>query len=530
MKKALLLACFTIFSLKGYSQYLTDINSCYYMDEDVFGTIYHTRVLTDSNYVLYVTGGYADDIDLWNAFTTSTTLTDFFTAYGPSGTNQVRLQVTLLPPPESFVDCVCCIYGDANCPGSLGNWVDIIPSGSIINYIDYTTPEIVEVCDNESFKIGYVSAAPFFAIMPDGRYFRITSQQPSYTELYNILMSNDTLNGDYNAKILHTTLDSFDHCTGQVQNQGQVLLSNNGNQNLTQATIGVSWDGVLQDSIDWTGDLAPYRYFVLDSSLWANPVVFGEGSGDISFRVLSVNNGMTDPEPGNDNISRHSSGQAYIGSDTIVLEWKTSNFTTKKYFQLITEDGTEIFTLGNPLAMTNSVVDTLQDTFSNQTIYRFYVDISAHGSECLTFRFFGDHGGNFGNWVKLFELNEGQETEFFHTQRPHHLTNYNQKSIYTTFPALVGTDDIKIPLTIYPNPALQSFTINTFVTEISPTDRWVISDPLGRIVLDKPVESLNGGLIEASFSVSSWPQGMYYVVLVQAKGITTSGVLVVGNQ
>jgi Secretion system C-terminal sorting domain len=442
-------------------------------------------------------------------------LHDFYQEYGPEGQNKVRLQIRFISDDPLFYDCLCCVDGSGNCPSSIGNWTTIMPA-STDAYFDDGTAEFVDstICDGSPQFFSNPQPGGIGFLMPNGKSYTIPTFQaiPTFEEYELMFTVFDALNDPSNAELMFTTMDSQDHCSGESRSLGQIYLSNNGTEPLTQANIGIGWNGVMQDIHNWEGYILPYHLTVLEDL--EESILMDSDSGQLEIYIMSINNGQPDPENEFDTLRVFSPGVNHIVDDSIIVEWKTSNFSEYTYMDIIAEDSTFLFRVGDTMILQDQQVITT-DSFLNNTVYQFPVSLVGYGGQCLKFRGFDYGGGYLGNYVKIY-VSGDLVLDITETTGSDH---YLQRSLYTTFPAPVPTHDLNVPIAIKPNPTSGEVTVSATLPSSGPCS-WSVTNSLGQRVWQQGTDDVLGATT-VHFDTSNWSNGVYFVTLQHDEAVSS---------
>jgi hypothetical protein len=478
-----------------------------YLDSSAFEI---SNITNNGQIVIIITSTVAD-VDFWD-YVLSGTLQGINNLYGPNGDNKIRIFANI------GCGSISCIYGVSNCDGLCGNWNEELSNIGVEILLPDIPGVASPILDCWS-GIDYVSTqyTAVNALMPDNKLYALPFPT-SISDIANLVALLDTTSGTNNAKLLYTDIEPRDHCVNENRT-GRVWLSNNAKDTMTQATLGFGWNGVEQDTLQWVGSLPPNHFVVLDS-LHGRNIHMDQTSGPMMVYVKSVNGGLTDSDAKEDTLYVASAAPTLLGSDQIILEWKTSNFTYYYYMELVDESGNPIIQIGDPTVATGNPV-LLMDTFDNGTVYQFPVDLSSYGGECLSLRAYSHTGAAVGAWFKVL-LPDGTEILNMHDLIP--VDDYDQRTLYTTFyEEFVQTDDVTMSIGIRPNPANALVSVST-VFPNAEMAQWIVFNAVGQI-MDRQ-ETASAGQTEVQFDTTLWPPGAYYVSIKHEKAVASSVLMV----
>jgi Secretion system C-terminal sorting domain len=459
----------------------------------------------------------------WNLLNESSALMSFYNQYGPNGTGDVQLIVSFGVTEDCFACagsdtmsyCVCQYHGQGT--ATVGDWSGHMPLDALVlNFANSLNPIDSSYFFGEPVNLP-VGLMFFEARMPDHRYYKMPFP-PTLSSMQNLFALRDTLNGDNNAALIYGIIDKGDHCPVDDTRSGTFWLSNNGHDTLTTARIGLFWNGVMTDSLLWTGAIPPYEHRTIHD-LDGHGILMDSLDGTLEVVVLEVN-GQPDEEPANSSWQQFSSKAISIDQNDLIFEWNTSNFTETNYFELVAEDGTKIFQLGDPSILFGQNL-LLTDTFDNETTYQFPIDITGYEKQCLQFNARHYLGGYFGNSIRL---SAGEQEVFNYSGFS---IDFGGRKLYHGMPdAAVSAKDeqVKAALCIKPNPANQQVVLQANQLQAGQVS-WAAYNAIGQQVWSQKSQELSSSA-EISVDIITWPAGLYFVTVSDEQGTVSSRLVV----
>jgi hypothetical protein len=459
----------------------------------------------------------------WNILNEGSALMSFYNQYGPNGTGDVQLILSFGVTEDCYACagadtmsyCICQYHGQGSY--TIGDWsAHIPPEVLVFNFANTVNPIDSSFLFGESVSLP--SGQTFFrARMPDHRFYKMPFP-PTLSSLQNLFALRDTLNGDNNAAFIYGIIDDGDHCPVDDVRSGTFWLSNNGHDTLTTARIGLFWNGVMTDSLLWTGSIPPYEHRTIHD-LNGHGVLMDSLDGSLEIVVLDVN-GQPDEEPENSTWQQFSNKATSVEQNDLIFEWNTSNFTESNYFELVAEDGTKIFQLGDPSILYGQNI-LLQDTFNNEATYQFPIDITGYEKQCLQFNAMHYLGGFFGNSIRLLA---GAQEVFNYSGFS---IDFGGRKLYHGMPdAEVSTtdDQVKVALRVKPNPANQQVVLQANQLQSGQVS-WAAYNAIGQQVWAQKRQEIASSA-QISIDISTWPAGLYFVTVSDEQGTVSSRLVV----
>lgn len=286
-------------------------------------------------------------------------------------------------------------------------------------------------------------------------------------------------------------------CGGTVT--PSVTITNNGSTALTSATINYGYDGVINQTYNWTGNLSQYQ----NATITLPSATLAGGAHTFEANV-SAANGSTDENVGN-NVSS-SSFTTVVGGQNVDFALTLDCFGSETTWEI-------------------------QDTVSNAMIYSGgpYEDdeegMVISGSYCLNagcyrmviFDSFGD-GFSPSQWCSeggSYTLTDDDNVEVAGLTVAE--GNFGEEDVQVFCVGIAGMEELNAHQqlwSVYPNPASQ--VLNVEMSSIDGTKEITVMNATGQIV--STLTSVQG---QASIAVSDLSKGVYFIRLNSAGGVTT---------
>lgn len=426
----------------------------------------------------------------WNYHQTHT-LEDVWNTYGPNGTDEIF---------------VMGIEADASTPiseltnSSLGNWTEGI-----------TYPMIDDGDFAALYQIAYYPT--IYHICPN----RIVSEAGQLADPSGFSTLGDDCQlaaGANNAGLI--AYDGYEgSICGELAYAPTVTLQNLGTEEMTSATIELSLDGDVEQTINWEGTLGTYQL---------NDVAFDEvmltGATEVSISIANVNGAMDD-DTSNDVINVSLAAAPAIANDVYTVEITTDAYGDETYWAFIDGSGIIVAEGGNPnVGLENpgtGYPDAHPDAYDSETTYTIEVTLDQE-ADCYDFVVtdgFGDgmccNYGNGGYSVTDVDGNvlfSGGAFAAF---------DYNPFEKVSTVSAeeVVVANDIAV----FPNPAQNELNVNFEVkdaTQLSVN----IHNTLGQVVETVSAAKYTAGTHTLAINTAKLTNGMYMLTIQSENGST----------
>lgn len=286
-------------------------------------------------------------------------------------------------------------------------------------------------------------------------------------------------------------------CSGTVS--PQVTVTNSGTSTLTTATINYGYDGVINQTYNWTGSLAQYQTNVvtLPSSTLA--------SGNHTFKAIVTNpNAATDQNNLNDTIQ--SSFATNTTGQTVTLSLTMDCYGDEITWELEDTLGTTLYYSGGPYAQDNGGTTVTRNFCLSAGCYRFTLNDA------------------YGDGMTSQGCPNGYYTIVYNSTTLSELLSANanfgssMNDVFCFGGSTNGLNETTLSWNMYPNPVSDELTIE--LTEAGNTE-VIILTTTGQLVYS---QNFNG--LKTTLPVSNLAQGMYLVQLKNANGQAVRPILV----
>lgn len=370
-----------------------------------------------------------------------------------------------------------CPNGTDSCPSSPG--VDMIQ-----NYMDYTDDLCMNIFtqNQKDRMVVIMNNAP-----------RRLSLKTSTKDLPIPLFAND-------AELLiepNCTPSGSSSCTSTLSQR--VALYNRGTSNLTSATISYNINGGTSTNFNWTGNLAPNKYAIIDITI-ANPA-----NGTLNMAISSVNGG-NDQRATNNSISTN---VAIATSNSIAFNQVNFTLIGDRYgaettWNLKNAAGTTLFSGGPYTNLTSNTTQNLVNqnwTLNSNDCYTLTVNDSFGDGLCC----------QYGNGSYSIKSLDGATTvvsgaTFTDTESKSFGVNLLSNQQFNGFQDII----------LYPNPTKNLLNISLPTNFGLPTN-YIIHNNLGQTIANKLVLSQN----DLSIDTSLYNSGIYFITI-QKEAIKTT--------
>ena len=336
---------------------------------------------------------------------------------------------------------------------------------------------------------------------PYGNYI-LESQLISYSDI-------NFMNDAAVEEILSPNSAKFYYRFNPMCGKPKVRIKNTGRAILTNLTISYGVIGGVTKIYNWTGILP----FDKTEVVTLDPIDWSGWQGDDRF-IVTINNpnNLPDEYPNNNTmVSDFKIVPDY--NNIVVLQLKTNHAAYQTSWTLKDVDGTVLYSNG-PMGNNTIYHDTFnlqQGCYTLQILdsygdgLEFWANMPPHGNGTAGFAYLRDVTGPF---LMNLEPDFGNEISWSFTVE------------MTT--SLKEETDVRY-FEVYPNPASDNFNVS-FLLKKQQNVIIEMHDILGKSVLVKEMKNMQEGTF--TFSLNDIMQGMYYLSLKTAKGITTKKVTI----
>lgn len=538
----------------------------------VTGSLSADWTLTDINGVshnlyTYLNAGKTVFIDIsatwcdpcW-AYHNSGAFESIWTNHGPAGATGVS--------PSTTDDCMvffvegdvatnnACLHGSSGCVdanhsnSSQGDWVTGV-NHPIIDPTSTTTPSVNGF--NNLYNLGYFPTCVM--ICPDRSMTEV--DQFTATELYTAKSACSAATVAVDGEMItslenNIALASCDSVTPTFR------LGNMGTSPLTSATITLKVDGVVQKTINWTGNLASYESALVTGVKVGSSVT---GSRTITA-IISNPNGVVDPTSSNNSTTASfliypSNGGSYIAESfetagipnswTITAggskTWEdapstgfNSTSSTRLNFFAISKGQIDIMTLP-PMSFSNATTASLTfdvaycgyNTTTTPEADKLEVQVSTNCGATWTNKY-----SKAGNLLKTKAPQSASFTPANSTQWRHESVNLNayagQSLVLVRFKGTsdygnnLYVDNINFSqfgvgilenemfnnVNVYPNPITNNAIVDFNLAEANNVS-IVLVNTIGQVVITTDLGKMNAGAQNYSLNASSLSNGLYFL-------------------
>jgi hypothetical protein len=479
-----------------------------------FGDLY--SMLNEGKVVFGTSIIFIDSLSPGWTFYSSGVLQNFYSEYGPNSQNKI----------EIFCFDYYSYYESLDGPPPPGQGYDF----PYVNWLAHTPFPVIAADANLGADFNIIQYAPSCVATawtcPDRTFGQGLNYYTS-EQLEEVLISGcDFANEAQNASLLPMNYDNRPNCPNQ-ERPLKAYLSNNGTDSLKYARIGVSWGGIEQLDVEWTGGLASYQ---LDTVDLGNLVTDGtDNEVQIYIKRVGWQHGL-DQDQSNDTLSFELVG-AKSYSDTILSIDVFNGSQEGLAIDIYDNIGNELYCFGYHTAFGD---------FDSTCIYKYgfpwytntflNVELDSLGGECLQIDVKNTNNGGLGTntpyYVRFYE--EDIDSTFWEVDYWPGLKIIN--SMYVDLPLVNVTREITTTskLKLVPNPSSDETSVICYISE--PTDiNLLVSDVSGRLVYACFLENVLAGDFTYPIDTRQFSDGMYYVTLQTAKDII-SAILVVKNE
>ncbi len=465
-----------------------------FMAQDIKGQMHHLYDILDSGKIVILEISAPWCAPCW-VYHTSHAMQDLYNAHGPAGDDKLRV-FWIEGDPNTILNC---LYGASGCNGgSAGNFV----AGTPYPILDNTGIA-------NSYQITYYPS--IFVICPNKKTYEL---DPLSAEgLWEKARQCPVAFGVNNAGIFQYTpgTELRELCGTQNLAPG-FALTNLGSTPLTSASIELKWNNNILQTLQWTGSLPTYGEAYVS---FANQGLSDQGL--LKTTITNINNGTGDDDFSNNVHNDNFTAAAQFSSTQVLLKIRTDNYGEETYWEVRDEFGTVLehggnqdvgpngggaFPLGTPIG---------PGTYPNLSIIRDTLELPYNG--CYSIHISDAYGDgiccDFGTgYYKLYNLDNptlplisGGEFE-----------DYSRRAFSAGSLSAVSDLIAPVDIQLFPNPASDFLTLEVTAPEVAEISGQVFN-ALGQLQYRFPVQKSAPDGNEWQLSLSSWPQGVYFVAL-----------------
>ncbi len=298
------------------------------------------------------------------SYHTSGALEELYTLYGPDGTDEMMVFM-IEGDPSTNLDC---LYDLPGCNSTtLGDWTDGIEYPIINND---TLADLLEI--NYYPTLYHICPSRYLTELP----------QTGAAEIYSMNASCPSILGENNASVVAYTGFSGDFC-GDVSFSPSIKIQNLGNQSLTNATAEFLLNGMLEQTIEWTGNL---ETFGVADIVFETITISSDAA--IQINITSVNNTTDDDNTNNMTSAQATASDIATDQNFLTLELKTDKYPTETYWEFRNSDGNVLYAGGNgTVAGGQSSIGAY-----TETNYVYTIEIPLPGDDCYNFKIYDAYG------------------------------------------------------------------------------------------------------------------------------------------
>ncbi len=361
MKKLFTLICFALVGLSANAQLADGSIAPDFTATDINGNTWNLYELLDQGKTVVIDVSATWCGPCWS-YHQSGALENLYEQYGPNGTNEMFVFMIEGDDNTTLDD----LYGTGN--STQGDWVTGTPypivddAGWLAELYEITYyPTIYHICSNR-----LVTEVP---------------QSPT-AEIYAMNGDCAVAAGVNNAAVLQYTGFSGAFCQTQTF-APSALIQNLGTSNLTAATVNLSVNGNLTQTIDWAGNLNTYQ---LETVIFNDVTI--DADATMKVEVTSVN-GTTDDDANNNSVTANATLSTAVANQNILtLEIKTDNYPGETYWEIRNANGDAYYSGGNATVVGG--IDGSGTYTGASTVYTHEITLPA--DDCYEFAIYDSYG------------------------------------------------------------------------------------------------------------------------------------------
>ncbi len=427
------------------------------------------------------------------------TLEDVWETYGPNGTQEIFVMAIEADATTTNGD----LLGTGS--STLGNWTNgitypMVDDGSMAELLEIAYfPTIYHICQNRIItEAGQLSNPAAFA---------------------NLGGDCQLAAGANNAAVLAYNGYEGAVC-GELDYAPSITIQNLGTETMTAATVEMSINGTVEQTIDWTGNLATYQ---LEEISFESTML--TGANDVVISLVNVN-GADDEDNSNDEVTATINAATTVFDNTVNVRITTDDYGAETYWAFLDAAGNIVADGGNPeVGLTNNGPQppAHPDAYDNATTYNEEV-VLPDDPDCYEFviaDYYGDGiccaygNGSYEVTTSGGEIiAEGGEFEAL-----------DSTPFERAWPLSADEVEIATNLNIFPNPVSELMNV-TFDLPESTQLSVVVYNAVGQVVKSLNTANYTAGNHTLAIDVADLASGMYMVSMQSDKGSMTQKITV----
>jgi hypothetical protein len=312
-----------------------------------------------------------------------------------------------------------------------------------------------------------------------------------------------------NVTAVETSGFSTSICSGANTIEPSFKLANLGSEMLTSAEITYSVNGGAEQTVNWTGNLAPLN----NTTVVLDPISFDHTTDMSTVNVTVSNpNGVAD-ENEDDNLSSLAMSSAPSFMNTVELTLVTDNYANETYWQLADDMGNVVASGGNSGVGLNNIgvgagsPPANAGSYGNNALITESIVIPADGCYEFTITDF---------WGDGICCSFGQGSYELADENGNVLLSGGafgaREDVLLEGAMLVGTQDVEFTskFTVSPNPIFDVAQLS-FAVETSAVTTVAVMNSLGQLVSQQNLGKLPSGSHNLELDMTDFAAGVYLI-------------------
>ena len=360
MKKTFPLLLALLFSIQTNAQIANGSIAPNFTSTDLDGTEWTLYDVLDQGKIVILDISATWCVPCWD-YHNSGNLEMLYELYGPDGTDEFMIFLVEGDDDTTLDD----LYGTGS--STLGDWT-----------VGTHYPILDDRDIAEAYQINFFPT--LFMVCPDRKVYQM-GQIPT-DQIFAMGATCPLANGSNNASIL-----SYEGFEGNICEDANfppsILMQNMGSEPLSSATVVLELDGIMEQEIQWTGQVATYNV----EEVTFDPILV---TGDKELKISILNpNGMADDDLSNNSYLTNITVAPFTSNPVVKLQLQLDNSPFETYWEMVGPDGKVIYYHGN-----RSIVFP---TSSNEERYQtanelIEFDLPLPSDGCYEFRIYDDFG------------------------------------------------------------------------------------------------------------------------------------------